>query len=329
MTLSPRTSIIMPVYKTADRVLAAIESVLAQTDPDFELLVMIDASPDDAAERIDTFLKQRPDSRVRVFNNTVNRGVSAVRNQGLDEARGQWLAFLDSDDRYRPNFLSTLHAYAQTHQADIAVAGHTLIEADGSSRDRFRAHDGVRTGYRAAQELLSDQLTPYVWDKIIRASLVEGIRFREDIHRAEDALYCLEAYVRAQSLVVAPTSLYEYTVDPGGLTWGKITPLAESLRLMDYMQQAARPILDQTEGQRAYAVSYLLTFVNNAQQALVVGGPEAEGVIEGCRQQIKWQQVLATARLRPVYAAAGALLKLSPAAYRSLYGAYVKRTYGL
>lgn len=326
---APRTSIIMPVYKTGDRVVAAIESVLAQTDPDFELLVLIDASPDDAAERIAAFLEKTPDTRVRVFNNPVNRGVSAVRNQGLAEARGQWLAFLDSDDRYRPNFLSTLHAYAQNHAADVVVAGHTLVEPDGSTRDRFRGKPGVRTGQQAALELLSDQLTPYVWDKIIRAELVSQVRFPEDIHRAEDAVYCLHAYAAAEKVAVISTSLYEYTVDAGGLTWGKITPVSESLQLMDHMGEAASPVLTTPEGRAAFSVSWLLTFINNAQQALVVGGPDADPVIRECRQHITWGQVLTTGRLRPIYAAAATLLKISPALYRALYGAYVKRTYGI
>lgn len=328
-TANPRTSIIMPVYNTGARVVAAIESVLAQTDPDFELLVIIDASPDDASDRIASFLERNPDPRVRVFDNTVNRGVSAVRNQGLNEARGNWLAFLDSDDRYRPNFLSTLHAYAQAHDADVAVGGHTLVEVDGSSRDRFRAKPGVRSGHEAALELLSDRLTPYVWDKIMKADLMAKVRFPEDIHRAEDAVFCLHAYSGAQKVVVAPTSLYEYTVDAGGLTWGKITPVDESLRLMDYMREAAAPALGSAESERAFAVSWLLTFVNNAQQALIVGGPEADSVMKECRRNISWRQVLTTARIRPVYAAAGALLKMSQAAYSVLYGAYVRRMYGI
>lgn len=326
---TPRTSIIMPVYNTGAGVVAAIESVLAQTDPDFELLVVNDASPDDAAERITRFLEANPDPRVRVFNNPVNRGVSAVRNQGLDEARGQWVTFLDSDDRYRPNFLATLHAWATAHAADLVVAGHTLVEADGSTRDRFRGKPGVRTGRQAALELLSDQLTPYVWDKLVRADLLNGVRFPEDIHRAEDAVFCLNAYIRAQRVAVAPTSLYEYRVDAGGLTWGKITPVAESRRLMDYMKDAAAPVLNSPEGNRAFSVSWLLTFLNNAQQALVVGGPTATQVIPECRSAIAWSHIIATATRRPVFAAAGTLLKISPALYRALYGAYIKRTYGL
>ena len=122
---APRTSIIMPVYNTADSVVRAIESVLAQTDPDFELLVMIDGSPDNSAQVINDYVAQHPDQRIRVFDNPNNQGVSAVRNQGLDNAHGTWVAFIDSDDAYHPEFLEKLHEAARTHDADIAVLTQT------------------------------------------------------------------------------------------------------------------------------------------------------------------------------------------------------------
>ena len=71
---SPRTSIIMPVYNTADTVVAAMESVLAQTDPDFELLVVVDGSPDHSSKVIHEFLQNTPDPRIHLFDNEQNAG---------------------------------------------------------------------------------------------------------------------------------------------------------------------------------------------------------------------------------------------------------------
>lgn len=326
---SPRTSIIMPVYNTADRVFGAIRSVLDQTDPDWELLVLIDASPDDAAARIAAFLAEHPDERVRVFDNPRNQGVSAVRNQGLDEARGEWVAFLDSDDRFRPNFLSTLHAFARDTGADVAVCGHTLVHADGTRRDRFRTGAGVLTGREAALKLLLDEVTPYVWDKLVRRSTVGSTRFITGIHRAEDAVFVETVYTTAQRTVVVPSSLYEYTVDPGSLTWGRTTPEAESLRLMEELQKAAGSLAWTPEGRRAYTVSWVLTFLNAAQQGLMAGGEAGEHAIADSRARISWGQALTVLRARPVFGAAALLLKASPALYRVLYGAYTRRAYGL
>ena len=93
---TPRTSIIMPVYNTANTVINAIQSVRNQTDPNFELLIMIDGSPDNSADIITDYHKKNPDTRIHIFNNPENKGVSTVRNQGLDAARGDWITFIAS-----------------------------------------------------------------------------------------------------------------------------------------------------------------------------------------------------------------------------------------
>ena len=94
---TPRTSIIMPVYNTANTVINAIQSVRNQTDPNFELLIMIDGSPDNSADIITDYHKKNPDTRIHIFNNPENKGLSAMRNQGLEHARGEWVVFPDSD----------------------------------------------------------------------------------------------------------------------------------------------------------------------------------------------------------------------------------------
>lgn len=326
--MRPRTSIVMPVYNTGDRVLRSIRSVLDQTDPDWELLVMIDASPDDASQVVAGFLAEHPDERVRVFDNSVNRGVSAVRNQALDAARGQWVSFLDSDDRYRPNFLATMHAFLEDTDAQVAVCGHTLVEPSGAERDRFRAKAGVYSGEAAARGLLADRMTPYVWDKMIAAEVAEGLRFPENIHRAEDAVFSLGAYAAAHRVVVVPSSLYLYTVDPGSATWGKVTPVEESARLVHALRTQAGDAATSVEGRRAMATSSVLTYLNNAQQAMVAKRPD-DAVVRDCGRRIAWRQLGQTLRVRPEYAAAGTVLKTAPGLYRSLYRSYVKRQYGL
>ena len=312
---TPRTSIIMPVYNTADTVVRAIDSVLAQTDPDFELLIMIDGSPDNAAQVINDYLAQHPDQRIRVFDN--------------HNAHGTWVAFIDSDDAYHPDFLEKLHDAARTHDADIAVCGHTLIDPNTGHTPRRRFPLGAFKGEEAAFKLLEDRMTPYLWDKIFRVSTIAKTRFPHDIHRAEDAYFVTAAFTHAQQVVTISDFLYDYTVDAGGLTWGRITPVDESVRLVAYLRDAVGGLTSSPRGRKAMSTSHVLTFLNNAQQALIVGGPDAEDVIKKCRSEFSWSQVFDTAQTRVIYGAAGALLKISPALYRVLYGAYVKRTYGL
>lgn len=73
-----------------------------------------------------------------------------------------------------------------------------------------------------------------------------------------------------------PTSLYEYPVDPHSATWGKVTPVTESDTLVSLMRDVAGPLLNTSRGRKAYEVSYILTYLNNAQQAIVMESPDGK-----------------------------------------------------
>lgn len=330
MTSVPRTSVIMPVYNTASTVIAAIKSVLAQTDPNFELLVMIDGSPDHSAQLIAEYLQQNPDERVRVFDNPKNQGLSAMRNQGLDEARGEWVTFPDSDDALYPTFLERLHYHAERTGAQVVNCAHNMVSTDGSTTQRLKGTPGTLTGQEAAFALLKDELSPYAWDKIIRRELFEGVRYPQ-IERAEDECALLDCYLRAQSVTVIDEPLYAYAVSAGSLTWSRITPLDETRRLLEYFEKSLQrtSTYHLPAGQEALTIARVIAYLNNAQQALIVGGESAPAVLAGCRTGFTVRDALLALRIRPVFGAAGLLLKTSTPLYRLLYGAYVKRVYNL
>ena len=330
MTSVPRTSVIMPVYNTASTVITAIKSVLAQTDPNFELLVMIDGSPDHSAQLIAEYLQHNPDERVRVFNNPKNQGLSAMRNQGLDEARGEWVTFPDSDDALYPTFLERLHYHAERTGAQVVNCAHNMVATDGSTTQRLKGTPGTLTGQEAAFALLKDQLSPYAWDKIIRRELFEGVRYPQ-IERAEDECALLDCYLRAQSVTVIDEPLYAYAVSASSLTWSRITPLSETRRLLEYFEKSLQrtSTYHLPAGQEALTIARVIAYLNNAQQALIVGGESAPAVLAGCRTGFTVSDALLALRIRPVFGAAGLLLKTSMPLYRLLYGAYVKRVYNL
>lgn len=93
--MSPKVSVVIPTYNRAGKVGDAIDSALSQTFPDLEVIVVDDGSSDDTG----TVLREAYGDRIRYFAQT-NQGASAARNKGLEEARGEWIAFLDSDDRW-------------------------------------------------------------------------------------------------------------------------------------------------------------------------------------------------------------------------------------
>ena len=98
--MNPKLSVVIPTYERAGKVEAAIESVVAQTFSDLEIIVVDDGSTDGTEE----ILKERFGDRIRYYAQA-NQGVSVARNQGIDRARGEWIAFLDSDDYWEKDKL--------------------------------------------------------------------------------------------------------------------------------------------------------------------------------------------------------------------------------
>ena len=102
---SPTISIITPVYQAEADLPACLDSILAQTFTDFELLLIDDESTDRSGEICDEYAARDP--RIRVIHQQ-NGGVSKARNQGLRLARGQWITFVDADDTISPNYLAAI-----------------------------------------------------------------------------------------------------------------------------------------------------------------------------------------------------------------------------
>lgn len=126
----PTISIITPAYNCEKYLEEAVNSVLVQTMQDWELLIIDDCSGDNTYSCMQKLAKK--DSRIRIFQNTQNSGAAATRNYGIHQAKGQWIAFLDSDDLWRKEKLEKQMAVLKKHQeAAFLFTGSAFIEDDG------------------------------------------------------------------------------------------------------------------------------------------------------------------------------------------------------
>lgn len=130
MTKSPQISIIIPIYNVERYLRQCIDSILAQTFTDFELLLIDDGSPDGCPAICDEYAEK--DTRIRVFHKQ-NGGVTSARNKGLNNANGNWIIYIDGDDWIEPTYVEELYNAAINNEADIAICAFRFVYEDGSS----------------------------------------------------------------------------------------------------------------------------------------------------------------------------------------------------
>lgn len=320
----------MPSFNVAGTVKRAIESVLAQTMEDFELLVVNDASTDATLEIVTALIEQTGDLRIRVVDLVENIGLSGVRNAGLDASVGEFVTFLDADDEYLPAFLAT-HLASMGTDVDISIVGHLVVRPDGTMTPRHSDLVGTVTGVEALKAAMSDRILPFTWDKVYRRTLFDGVRYPVGSTRFEDMTVNIILYPRARSVssVVAP--LHRYYISSESLTWGRIPTEADtSLALADL--HALLPA-EYREGKysRFYASMRVLITMIVAQSAImkVQNQPAAQKTIDDCRRSLTGPRIAQTALVRPKLAAGAFLLKVFPSTFAKMYIRHSVGNYGL
>lgn len=126
--MSGKVSIISPSYNTGEFISETIESVLSQTYCDWELLIVDDCSTDNTDEIVRRFLR---DERIKYFKNEKNSGAAASRNWALREAKGKWIAFLDSDDLWKPEKLEKQVAFMEKNDYHFSYTNYSEIDVEG------------------------------------------------------------------------------------------------------------------------------------------------------------------------------------------------------
>ena len=154
---APLVSVIIPTYNRAGFVTKAVDSVLCQTFTDYELIVVDDGSTDATKER----LEQYADQIIYIYQN--NSGVSAARNAGITIARGEWLAFLDSDDEWRSDYLATQIRRANTIPGLCMQSANCLLTYHNEAKPKtYFELNGAIAAFKGKDYLLIDEPFAFV-----------------------------------------------------------------------------------------------------------------------------------------------------------------------
>lgn len=196
-------SVIVPIYNVSPYLAKCLDSIKNQTYKDFEVLMVDDGSTDNSAEIAKEYLT---DSRYKLYSQS-NSGQGAARNKGLDNASGEYVCFIDSDDYISPEYLDSLYNLLIENDADIAQCGINRVWLDGTAKPYSFTGLESRT-YRDIKKYIKTA-SFVTCNKLYKISLFSGIRFPSNI-KFEDFVLVPQVYDRAHTIVSTEKRLYNY-----------------------------------------------------------------------------------------------------------------------
>ncbi|EGP5645524.1 glycosyl transferase family 2 [Enterococcus faecium] len=199
-------SIIVPVYKVEPYLRKCVDSILAQTFTDFEVILVDDGSPDNSGKICDEYASK--DSRVRVIHKK-NGGLSSARNAGIDVARGKYLGFVDSDDYIEKDMYELLYDNIVKEQADLSICGVYDLYANREPKILTPQYM-VLSKIEAMKMILEAKVVSVqAWNKLYKKEIFDTIRYPEGVI-TEDAAVILPVLDKTEKVVIDTQQKYYY-----------------------------------------------------------------------------------------------------------------------
>lgn len=228
----PRLSVVVPVYNTEKYLHRCVNSILAQTFTDFELLLIDDGSKDSSGVICDDYVAK--DSRVRVFHKE-NGGVSSARNFGLDNAKGEWIAFVDSDDWIETTMFELMYEKAVKDGTELVYCDMNMVYGDiiktyHSAEYHIRKENLIQnyiTTVWTCLVLLMAKRSVYVFNEL---KLPKRIGYCEDFWIAVRLMHC------AHKISYVPVALYNYNMTNENSAMHNFTPKIEKDEQTVYLE---------------------------------------------------------------------------------------------
>lgn len=212
-------SIIIPIYKVEPYLRRCLDSVLAQTYTDLQIILVDDGSPDGCGAICDEYAAK--DSRIEVIHQE-NRGLSGARNAGLALAKGEYIAFLDSDDYVDETMYEKLLQVLLEKDADIAECGYRWVKPDVTYDRENTGKVDIYTNLEALEMLyFGDQMfggiSIVVWNKLYRAELFDDLCFAQGLNN-EDVDFTPRALYKARRIAKLNENLHNFFFSPNSIS---------------------------------------------------------------------------------------------------------------
>lgn len=218
MNKTPKISIIIPVYNVEDYLEECLVSVLDQTLREVEIIIINDQSPDNSGKIANKYATK--DSRIIYIVHEVNKGQAMARNTGLNQASGEYICFLDSDDKLEANALQLMYDKAIENDLDILEGKFRTFNTEGDfdSSPSFRNTDVVYSGIEVFDKAYKEKFffTMPVWKRIWKREFIERINFSFPSIYHEELIPLINAYLKADRIMYVNEIFYKYRIEREG-----------------------------------------------------------------------------------------------------------------
>lgn len=198
----PKISIIIPVYNTSEYLSRCLDSICTQTFHDIEIICVNDCSIDNSLSILYSFYNH--DSRIKIINFEKNCGPGAARNAGLLASKGEYIGFVDSDDKISPNFCEKLYSKAISTQSDIVCGGMEQYRLNGKIITDKEKKEYIKKN----KAFFCSGFTTAIYNTNMLHKF--KIKFKEGIPRAEDAAFLLKSVSVCNHIAVVNDTIYYY-----------------------------------------------------------------------------------------------------------------------
>ncbi len=207
MSMNEMVSVIIPIYKVENYLDECIQSIVAQTYKNIEIILVDDGSPDRCPQLCDKWAEK--DNRIRVIHQK-NGGLSVARNSGLKVAAGKYILYVDSDDYLKTEAVERLVSVAENNNAEIVATSYSLTENENASSPRLSGEIYIGNG----EEMLAVAIQKWLWQawgKLIVRSLASQYEFIPQLIY-EDYENTPKVFLNAQKVVMLMEGLYKYRI---------------------------------------------------------------------------------------------------------------------
>lgn len=205
----------MPVYNAENTLRSAIDSIIAQTLNNWELILIDDGSYDNTASICDKYCVT--DDRIRVIHKK-NSGVAAARQDGLELSQGEYIIHADSDDWMEPQTLLELYTVAQQEMADVVLCDYYIVNGDFKTYVKQKPTQ-ISNNDRIIKDFTRNLLGS-LWNKLVRRECIlkYNVHFVPEINYSEDLLFCYQLFVNPVKAAYLEKAYYHYVMQDTSIT---------------------------------------------------------------------------------------------------------------